>query len=98
MSGLGFYLTKVRQVTIYSTFKASLNQVKALYSLFCTGFVLVLFLLLYVFRNEIAEIISFAIFLKFILLLILVTSFANAEGDYRASMVTVWSKSVQLWS
>ena len=39
--------------------------------------------------------ISFAIFLKFILLMILVTSFQNSEGDWRSTMITDWSKMSQ---
>ena len=52
---------------------------------------MVLFLLIYIFRNEIAEIISFAIFLKFILLMILVASFQTSDGrGWRSEMITEW--------
>jgi len=58
--------------------------------------VLVLFLLIYIFRNEIAEIISFAIFLKFILLLILVASFQTSDGKgWRSEMITEWRQIAQ---
>ena len=57
---------------------------------------LVLFLLIYIFRNEIAEIISFAIFLKFILLLILVASFQTSDGKgWRSEMITEWRQIAQ---
>ena len=65
-------------------------------SIVCIGFVFVLFLLIYIFRNEIAEIISFAIFLKFILLMILVASFQTSDGKgWRSEMITEWRQIAQ---